>query len=192
MRDVAAINAVLQHQIKSSAGKLLTPDLGAVSKNPPLALDSRGLKLFLKGAYRLEFHIPPEDMNDSTGFLFIDDQLVVLSEGRPPIHMPFFLDAAILSRMRSPATSRSNWANESSTFRVSRPMEVVVLNCCVMETKETSLASNASTLSLLSFAAPQPGRASFRQRSQPLRRILALSRRSARTPTLTDRQADQR
>ena len=25
----------------------------------------------------------------------------------PPIHMPFFLDAAILSRMRSPVTSRS-------------------------------------------------------------------------------------
>ena len=51
--------------------------------------------------------------------------------------MPFFLEAAILSRIRSPATSRSNWANESSTFRVSRPIEVVVLNCWVIETKET-------------------------------------------------------
>ena len=53
--------------------------------------------------------------------------------------MPFFLDAAILSRIRSPVTSRSNWAKESRTFRVSRPMLVVVLNCCVTETKETPL-----------------------------------------------------
>jgi hypothetical protein len=28
--------------------------------------------------------------------------------------MPFFFDAAILSRMRSPVTSRSNWAKDSS------------------------------------------------------------------------------
>ena len=39
------------------------------------------------------------------------------------------LDAVILSRILSPVTSRSNWANESSTLRVNRPIEVVVLNC---------------------------------------------------------------
>ena len=55
----------------------------------------------------------------------------------PPIHMPFFLDAAILSRTRSPITSRSNWAKDKSTFSVSRPMLVVVLNCWVIETNET-------------------------------------------------------
>ena len=46
--------------------------------------------------------------------------------GLPPIHMPFFLEAAILSRIRSPVTSRSNWAKERNTLRVSRPIEVVV------------------------------------------------------------------
>src|ERR1019366_434232 len=46
--------------------------------------------------------------------------------GMPPIHMPFFLDAAILSRIRSPVTSRSNWAKDKRTFSVSRPMLVVV------------------------------------------------------------------
>ena len=51
--------------------------------------------------------------------------------------MPFFFEAAILSRMRSPVTSRSNWAKESSTLRVSRPIEVVVLNCWVTETNDT-------------------------------------------------------
>ena len=32
------------------------------------------------------------------------------------------LDAAILSRTRSPITSRSNWANDSNTLSVRRPM----------------------------------------------------------------------
>src|SRR4030081_1343381 len=59
--------------------------------------------------------------------------------------LPFFLEAAILSRMRSPVTSRSNWAKDRSTLRVSRPIEVVVLNCWVTETKETPWVSNNST-----------------------------------------------
>ena len=50
--------------------------------------------------------------------------------------------AAILSRVRSATISRSNWANDSSTFSTSRPIEVAVLNCCVTETKETLFASN--------------------------------------------------
>src|ERR1700758_2889988 len=32
--------------------------------------------------------------------------------------MPFFFEAAILSRMRSPVTSRSNWAKDNSTLSV--------------------------------------------------------------------------
>jgi hypothetical protein len=43
-----------------------------------------------------------------------------------------------LSRIRSPVTSRSNWAKERSTFSVSRPIDEVVLNCWVTETKETA------------------------------------------------------
>src|SRR5262245_16005072 len=60
--------------------------------------------------------------------------------------MPLALDAAILSRMRSPAISRSNWAKESSMLRVRRPIEVVVLNCWVTDTKEASWASSTSTI----------------------------------------------
>ena len=60
--------------------------------------------------------------------------------------MPFFFEAAILSRMRSPVTSRSNWAKDNSTLRVSLPIEVVVLNCCVTETNETPFASKISTM----------------------------------------------
>ena len=59
--------------------------------------------------------------------------------------MPFFLEAAILSRMRSPVTSRSNWAKDSSTLSVSRPMLVVVLKLWVTETNDTLAASKSST-----------------------------------------------
>src|SRR6202030_3148859 len=70
----------------------------------------------------------------------------VPSGGTPPIHIPFFFEAAILSRMRSKVTSRSNWAKDNRTLRVNRPIEVVVLNCCVTETKDTPLASRISTI----------------------------------------------
>jgi hypothetical protein len=50
--------------------------------------------------------------------------------------MPRALEAAILSRIRSPVTSRSNWAKESSTLSVSRPMLDVVLNAWVTEKQE--------------------------------------------------------
>src|SRR5437588_8692485 len=63
----------------------------------------------------------------------------------PPTQRPLRLEAAILSRMRSDVTSRSNWANDSSTFSVSRPIEVVVLNCWVTDTKDTLCRSNSST-----------------------------------------------
>ena len=44
---------------------------------------------------------------------------------------PFFFEAAILSRMRSPVTSRSNCAKDNNTLSVRRPIELVVLNCWV-------------------------------------------------------------
>src|SRR5204863_8311607 len=59
--------------------------------------------------------------------------------------MPFFFEAAILSRMRSPVTSRSNWAKDNSTLSVRRPIELVVLNCCVTETNDTPCPSKIST-----------------------------------------------
>src|SRR5918997_1438062 len=63
----------------------------------------------------------------------------------PPTHRPFLLEAEILSRTRSPITSCSNWAKDNSTLSVSRPMEVVVLNCCVTEPKDTPCRSKRST-----------------------------------------------
>jgi hypothetical protein len=47
--------------------------------------------------------------------------------------------------MRSPITSRSNWAKERRMFRVSRPIDVVVLKDWVTLTKVTWHRSNSST-----------------------------------------------
>ena len=60
--------------------------------------------------------------------------------------MPLRFDAVILSRMRSPVTSRSNCAKDSRTLSISLPMDVVVLNCWVTETKDTPARSNTSTI----------------------------------------------
>ena len=49
-------------------------------------------------------------------------------------------------RLRSEVISHSNWAKDGSTFRVSRPIEVVVLNCCVTATNYTPRTSNNSTI----------------------------------------------
>ena len=63
----------------------------------------------------------------------------------PPIHMPFWRDALILSRTLSAMTSRSNWAKESRMLSVSRPIEVVVLNDWVTLTNVTPDRSKIST-----------------------------------------------
>ena len=60
--------------------------------------------------------------------------------------MPLRFEAAILSRIRSPVTSRSNWAKDSRTLSVNRPIDVVVLNCWVTATNETPRPSNTSTV----------------------------------------------
>ena len=75
----------------------------------------------------------------------------------PPIHMPFFLEAAILSRMRSAVTSLSNCAKDKSTLSVNRPMDEEVLKDCVTETKEQPLASKQS----MSFAKSDKDRVSI-------------------------------
>src|SRR6266853_5515851 len=74
----------------------------------------------------------------------------------PPTHRPLRLEAAILSRMRSEVTSRSNWANERRILSVSRPMDVVVLNCWVTDTNETLCWSNSSTVGKVCERPGQP------------------------------------
>ena len=61
-----------------------------------------------------------------------------------PTHMPFFLEAAILSLMRSAVTSLSNCAKDKSKLSFNRPMDEELLKNGVIETKEQPLESRQS------------------------------------------------
>lgn len=94
-------------------------------------------QLALQGADRAE--MAGEDMADGDDLALVRLPRVGRSQnsGTPPVHMPFAFDAAILSRIRSPVTSRPNRANDRNTLGVRRPMQLVLLNACVMLTKRT-------------------------------------------------------
>jgi hypothetical protein len=74
--------------------------------------------------------------------------------GDPPVHFPFRRAADILSRVRSPISSLSNCANESRMFSVSRPSDVLVLNCCVTATKLTLCFSKTLSMRVKSSSDP--------------------------------------
>ena len=100
--------------------------------------------------HRTEFGIAAEDSTHDFRLAIDDDEPPVAHPipggGTPPIHIPFLFEAAILSRIRSPMTSRSNCAKDDRMFSVRCPIEVVVLNCCVTETKDAPRASRISTI----------------------------------------------
>lgn len=108
------------------------------------------IKLALDVAHAAVLEVKVEDFTDLGRLGFIDGKGPIVGAvalgTKPPIQSPFFLEAAILSRIRSPVTSRSNWAKDSKTFSVSRPIELVVLNCWVTDTNDTLRASNASMI----------------------------------------------
>jgi hypothetical protein len=148
--DLAEVKPVLEDQIKRSAGEFLAPIFGAIGPQPPLALDPGIRKRIPKGVHGFEREIALKNIDNDAGLGFIDDELAVfdvVAQGRDAaqIHKPFFFDAATLSRTLSLMTSRPNWAKDKSTFRVGRPMLVVVLNWWVIETKETPRWSKTST-----------------------------------------------
>src|SRR5262245_46451341 len=60
----------------------------------------------------------------------------------PPQRLPLRRAAAILSRVRSPMISLSNWAKDNNTFSISRPMLVAVLNNCVTDERHAVLAED--------------------------------------------------
>jgi hypothetical protein len=54
-------------------------------------------------------------------------QALETNGGRPPDHLPLRRAAASLSRVRSAINSRSNWANDNSTFSTNRPIDALVV-----------------------------------------------------------------
>ena len=64
VRDLAAIDAVLQHEIKGAAGELVTAIDSPVREGAAFAADSRSIEFSFKGTHRPEFDVTPEYMKD--------------------------------------------------------------------------------------------------------------------------------
>src|SRR5207248_3931650 len=145
---LADIEAVLEQVRERAHAKVDPADGAAVRKPPRLAADPPAIEFRLKRAHRAELQIACKDRADRLCLGRHHTDLLVhrgiTERDRPPTQIPLRLEAAILSRTRSPMSSRSNWANDSSTLSVSRPMLELVLKDCVTDTNETPWASNSS------------------------------------------------
>src|SRR5258708_38772051 len=81
MGDLAAVNAVLQHQIESATGYLLATIRGAVGPNPSFAPDSRTCKFILQIANRFEHAIAAVGITDSSGLGFFGGEVSLFHVG---------------------------------------------------------------------------------------------------------------
>jgi hypothetical protein len=100
----------------------------------------------------LVIKIKPEDRTDLLCFPLIDDQAaafgvhIVTQHGIASDPLALAARGGHLVPCTSEIISRSNWAKESRMFNVGRPMELVVLNCWVTETKLTLNLPNRSMI----------------------------------------------
>jgi hypothetical protein len=141
IRDLAEVEPVLEQMGKGTHAEADAAAAAAIATDIDLGPDALPIKLREQSAHGAKLQIPGEDGADRLRLHGHDFELLIdaaIASGTgPPTQRPLRLEAAILSRTRSPITSRSNWAKESSTLSVSRPMLEVVLNDWVIDTNET-------------------------------------------------------
>src|ERR1700752_748099 len=108
------------------------------------------IKVQLQPYHAAEFKIEPVDPTDFLGFSFIHDQATILKvipqwdADTHPHALSFRSSNLVADALASHLSLELR--KESRTFRVSRPIDDVVLNCWVTETKLTPRASKASTI----------------------------------------------
>ena len=94
--------------------------------------DPARLEIPHQGPNAPEFEVALEYVPYGSSFLLVDDQLslvnVVSQRARASHPHPLALGVRYFVPNAFAGDSRSNWAKESKTFSVSRPIEVVVLN----------------------------------------------------------------
>ena len=139
--DLADVQSVLEQMGKGTHAEVDTAAPAAIATAIELGPDALPIKLRDQSPHGAKLQIPGEDGAHRLRLLKHHDELLVdaaIAERHGSADPEALaLGAAILSRTRSPITSRSNWAKESSTFSVSRPMLEVVLKDWVIDTNET-------------------------------------------------------
>src|SRR5438034_6602352 len=89
VNDLAAINAVLQHQVERTTGEWLPTRDAARGACPQFAPDAPGLQFVLHQPDRAEFGVAPKDEARNFRLAVDDDELAVLrlvTERRHPAH----------------------------------------------------------------------------------------------------------
>src|SRR5258708_4579485 len=150
VHHLAEVEPVLEEVCEGADAEPDAAAHAAVEPGNRLGADAAPVEVLDHGAHRAQFEVAPEDDPDHLGLFRHDHELLVdaaVAERGPVLQprCPCAWRPRSLSRTRSPITSRSNWAKESSTLRVSRPMLLVVLNDWVTDTNETECWSKSST-----------------------------------------------
>src|SRR6266446_976462 len=89
VNDLAAINAVLQHQVERTTGEWLPTRDAARGARSQLAPDAPGLQFVLQQPDRAEFGVAPKDEAHDFRLHVDDDELAVprlITERRHPAH----------------------------------------------------------------------------------------------------------
>src|ERR1700733_13221189 len=71
MRNFAAVNSILKHQVECAAGELLVAVFVAIRSKPPLASYPCVRKRVLQGANGFEREIAPVDVDYGSGFFVV-------------------------------------------------------------------------------------------------------------------------
>jgi hypothetical protein len=110
--DLANVKAVLEQMSKCTGPKADAAPYPAVDKPSCLGADIAPIEVLDQGANGSKLEIAGKDCTDRHRFIWDRDDLLVgdpvAQRHSPPTQMPLRLEAAILSRTRSPMTSRSN------------------------------------------------------------------------------------
>ena len=110
--NLSDMNRIRQQFIQGFAREAAPSGLDTFPRDPDLRYDPALVEFPAELPDAAKFQVSLIDVPDRLCFGRIDDQPSLRtsypSGGTPPIHMPLRLEAAILSQMRSPVTSRSN------------------------------------------------------------------------------------
>ena len=137
----AGVNDVSEQPDQDVPREGLTGTLPPVAGHPLFGRPAPLAQFFQQPQQGAELDIQIKSGAHLLSFPWIDQQssalrVHIVAQHRDTSRPLAFRRAAdILSRVRSAIISRSNCANDSRIFSVSRPSEVVVLNCWVTETK---------------------------------------------------------
>ena len=138
MLELAAVDRVTEQVEQHAAGERIAADRLAAA-GAQLGAEPLLPEFFEQRRPRAELEIAAEDVADGLGILRVNDQLTVshdIADRHDAVHpQALLLGGGDLVADALAGDSRSNWANESSTLRISRPMLVVVLNDWVTDTK---------------------------------------------------------